>query len=531
MRPTLLSLLVVAVVCAGCSASAARTPAPAGPAGISHLSLAQGFHSFQAASPAADVESIVQVDANTYLLCDYYDVFELARGAQGYTVTRMNRPPTSVWSPAGLAYRDGLLYIADNLGHDVLVVHPDGQNLVLVRRIARQGGPDMHTPRNVYAEADGSVVVADYDGGAVLRFNGDGSFAWSVPMPGAGGVTENGGFIYVTSTGNHTVSKLDMSGKIVATGGAYGWSPGRFVFPVGLSADAANGQLVVTDAVTGRITVLDQNLRQVAVAGANGQGADALDYPYATLPVANGYVIADTYKGRLLFTDRRWTVQYQVVYGFVVPTGRGRPLVYGSDASPTAYSMIPGVDVLAALGLRTALSFTGGFDGLDYRTARTFAHLNFDDNRVPVRFITWAQQVGSSIVVGSPQAPWLEVIDTSSGLFTYVYVRYDAWWRAGSLLYSENLRIDLAQVIKPALSTFAGAKQLLAVGTSRQKAYQLAVAGGPYNWAQNVTSAEGKQFLSSAMTKADAGTYYAWAVRQPNIDVAELLVVKYLSGS
>src|SRR5437660_2004503 len=528
MRTTLIAVLAAAVAVAACSSP--PKPAPAGPAGIAHLNVAAGFHSFHPSSAAGDVDSIGQVNANQFLFCDYFDVFRLTHDNLGYHVTRLTRPPASVWSPAGLAYRDGQLYIADNLGHDVLVVRPEGDNLVLVRRIARQGGPEMKTPRNVVAEADGSVVVADYDGGAVVRFNGDGSFAWSVPMPSAGGVTESSGFIYATSTSNHTVSKIDPSGKVLTTTGSYGWSPGRFVFPIGL-ADAGGGQVVVTDAVTGRLTLLDQNLRVKTLVGSNGPGADALDYPYATLSMANGFVIADTYKGRLLFTDRRWTVQQQVVYGVAVATGRGRPLVYGTDARPTSYSMIPGVDVLAALGLRPALPFTGGFDGLDYRTARTFAHLDFDDDRVPIRFITWAQRIDSAIVVGSPQSQWLEVIDTATGMFTYVYVKVDTWWRAGSVLYPENLRVDLAQAIKPALSTFASARQLLSAGKTRQQAFDLAVSGHPYNFAQNVTSAPGRQFLASGRTKADASTYYAWAVQQPNLSVAELLAVKYLSGS
>src|SRR5437660_7710078 len=116
-------------------------------------------------------------------------------------------------------------------------------------------------------------------------------------------------------------------------------------------------------------------------------------------------------------------------------------------------------------------------------------------------------------------------------MFTYVYVKVDTWWRAGSVLYPENLRVDLAQAIKPALSTFASARQLLSAGKTRQQAFDLAVSGHPYNFAQNVTSAPGRQFLASGRTKADASTYYAWAVQQPNLSVAELLAVKYLSGS
>jgi DNA-binding beta-propeller fold protein YncE len=528
MRAALFGILIGMIAVSGCSGP--QPSRPAAPAGSSHLNVAATFRTFHVPSTPQSVESIVQVDPNQYLLCDFYDIYQLARGAGGgYTIKILNRPPATAWSPAGLAYRDGLVYIADNLGHDVLVVRVQGNNLVPVRRVARQDGRSMGTPRHVVAEADGSVVVADYAGNAVLRFNGDGSLAWTLPMPSAGGVIESGGFIYATSTGNHTVSKIDLHGKILRTTGSIGWSPGRYVFPIDV-ADAG-GRLVVTDAVTGRISVLDQNLRQVGMAGGNGPGTDAMDYPYATLPVAGGYVVVDTGKDRLLFTDRGWTLQQEVVFGTSVPAGRQRPLVYGTDARPTSYGMLPGVDVVAALGLRTALPFTGGFDGLDSWSGRNFVQLNFDDQTVSVRFITWSQRVGSVILVGSPQAPWLEVIDPSTGLFSSAYVGLDTWWRAGWLLYPQNLRVDLAQVISRQLANIEAVKRLLAAGATRERAFQLAIAGDAYDWSLNVTSPQGRQFLSSGRSKADASTYYTWALQQPNIHVAELLMVKYLSGS
>jgi hypothetical protein len=528
MRKALIGVLVGAMLTAGCSGSTA--PPPSGPVLATHLSMTPTFHTVHVPGTAQQVQSIVQVDANEYLMSDYFDVFRLARSASGgFTIAPLTRPPATVWSPAGLYYRDGLLYIADNLGHDVLVVRESGNDLVLVRRVARQNGPAMKTPRNVVAEADGSVIVADYGGDSVLRFNGDGSLAWSIPMPGAGGVTDSGGFIYATSTSNHTVSKLDPTGKVVTVGGSYGWSPGRFVFPIGL-ADAG-AQIVVTDAVTGRITLLDHNLHPREQTGGNGAGDDALDYPYATLPTANGYMIADTYKGRVVITNRSFTIQEQIVFGLAVPAGRQRPLVYGTDARPTSYAMIPGVDVLAQLGLRPPLAFTGGFDGLDYRTPKAFLHLNFDDAKVPIRYVTWAQQVESVIVIGSPQTLWLEVIDRATGMFSYVFVQFDTWWRSGFVVFPGNVRLDLAQVVAPAINTMAAAKQLIANGASRQSAFDRVVVGHPYDWSQNAITPQGKQFLASGRTKADASVYYAWAVQQPSLRVAELLMVKYLSGT
>src|SRR5262249_21173304 len=151
--------------------------------------------------------------------------------------------------------------------------------------------------------------------------------------------------------------KINAGGTIVQTAGGPGVSAGRYLRPVGL-ATAPNGRLLVTDSDDGRITVLDQNLRVVEVVGANGAGVDAFDLPFATLATSTGYVGVDTWKKRILRTDQRWLTQDQIVSAPVVPTGRRRPLVYGtSDSVPRAYPMLPGIDVAADLGLRSPLRF------------------------------------------------------------------------------------------------------------------------------------------------------------------------------
>src|SRR5690348_4949312 len=101
MRSALLGLLIGVVAVAGCS-NQPPAAGPSGPAGLGHLQVAAGFHSFHLHSTAMQVQSIVQVDANQYLLCDYYDVFRLTRDANGYTMALLGRPAATAWSPAGL---------------------------------------------------------------------------------------------------------------------------------------------------------------------------------------------------------------------------------------------------------------------------------------------------------------------------------------------------------------------------------------------------------------------------------------------
>jgi hypothetical protein len=509
------------------SACVSKPTAPAAPPPFDHLRVASTFHTYRSPVATGLPTSVVQDEGGRYLLCDHANVYLLTLTSAGLDAVLLARPQVPVWLPTGLAYRAGLLYVANDRGHDVLVLRRTDAGLSLVRRIT---SPRMVQPRNVAAEQDGSVAVADQDG-AVLKFGPGGALRWRTPLEGAHGVTESGGSIYASSLGRQTVSRLDQSGAVLQSAGSPGTSLGRYLYPVSLAA--ADGRILVTDGHNGRITVLDERLHVVDHAGASGPGLDAFNIPFATLPLADGYLVADSFKSRLLRLDRRWTIQYQVALGPSVPAGRERPLVFGSDARPYTYDMLPGVDVTARLGLRSPLRFEGSFNGLDHvNPDGTSTHLVFEDPQLGSTGPTWAQQVGQYIVVGSSANGQLEVIDPTSGMFTYVRVGGDAWWRAGTLLQSGGVRRDLAEVIAPALPAFARARQLLDRGVSRPDAFNQALAAGkPRDWSADLTSPAGQQFLHSAMTPNDARQYFDWALKQPQQRAVEQLEVRYLSGS
>jgi hypothetical protein len=191
------------------------------------------------------------------------------------------------------------------------------------------------------------------------------------------------------------------------------------------------------------------------------------------------------------------------------------------------------VDVPAALGLRPRVDFGGSFDGLDQLGVKgSPAHLTFDDSQLGGTGPTWAQTVGSYIVVGSPTNARIEVIDPTTGMFTYVDVGNDSWLRLDSLLLASNLRLPIGDVIAPAVAAFGRATQLRGQGVSRQDAFNRALSPiTPRNWALDLTSPAGQQFLHSAMTVDDARRYYTAALQLHDIRVVELLEVKYLSGA
>jgi hypothetical protein len=342
-------------------------------------------------------------------------------------------------------------------------------------------------------------------------------------------VTISAGAVYATSTTGRTLVKMSGAGGLVKTAGATGVSAGRYQRPVGL-ATAPGGRLLVTDADNGRITILDQNLRLLGVVGANGAGLDAFDLPFATLATSAGYVIADTYKQRLVRTDAHWVELDQIVYARLVPTGRNRPLVYGTtDAAPRAFPMLPGVDIAADLGLRSPLRFVGGLDGL-YQTGRSRTPIHIDPGPQLGGFAEiWAQRVANYDVIGSPTSGRVEVVDPATGMFVAVDVGGDAWWRAdGQLLLPGGLRRALVEVIAPASAAFVRATQLLSRGVSRVDAFNQALGGR--NWLADLSSPAAKQFLASQRTSDDARRYFAAVLADPTEHVVEMLEVRYLSG-
>lgn len=512
---------------AACESSSQRTQAPP----FAHLKVSPTFHSYHPVSGPDLVSSIVQDDTGQVLIADDKNVFALTRVNAAYAFTVLQPPAASAknWHPAGLAARSGLLYVANDNGHDVLVVRRAGNSLTLVREILSKS---MQLPQNVAVDQDGSIYVADSTG-VLLRFNSGGSLMWRTPVDRARGVAISGGSIFATSVGNKTIVKVSTSGAIVKTAGSAGVSVGRYQLPIGLAA-APNGRLLLTDQYNGRVAVLDQNLRVLQQIGANGAGVDAFNLPSATIATGDGYLVADTFKHRLVRTDAKWQMQEQIVLAAsaFVPAGRERPLVYGTDARPITYPMLPGVDVAAEVGARAPLSFVGGFNGLDQSGAAKPIHLNVEDYQLNSMGQTWAERVGQYIVIGSPTNNRLEVIDPATGMFSYVEVGGDAWWRAANaLLMPGGLRRSLTDVIAPAVTAFAKANQLLSQNVPRRDVLnQVLGASRPRDLARDLTSDAGKVFLASPMKSDDALKYYDAIRPYQEQRIIELLEVKFLAS-
>ena len=517
-------LAICLLAAAACGTNSQARP----PAVVDHLQVSPQFRSYHVPGLVGLMSSLVDAGGGVYLVCDPTNVYRFVRGAGGYSVSRLTRPSVPAWNPIGLAYRDGVLYVANGNGRDVLALREEGTTLTLLRRITNT---TMHDAHSVVAEADGSIEVADEGGGAILRFRPDGTLQWRTALQGAYALTGAGGHLYASSVVDHRIHELDSSGKMIRSAGGLGVTRGRYLLPVGLAADGS--RILVTDAHNGDVTVLGTDLAVQKRVGGNGQGLDAFNFPFEAVPVADGYLVADTFKYRLVHTDSSWNETEQISFGPMVPVGRGRPLVVGTDSHPYTYPTLPGVDLLAALGLRRSEPFVGALNGLDHVDARgNVSHLDVVDTQFGSTSLTWAQPVGPYIVIGSDQRGAIEVVDPATGMFTFVEVGSDSWWRSGTLLLSENLRVDLTQVIAPAVAAFQKAKLLLTQGVSRANAFNQALtAGGKLrNWSTDLSSVAGQQFLHSQMTGDDARRYFNVALAQSQVRMMEVLEVKYLSG-
>jgi hypothetical protein len=235
-----------------------------------------------------------------FLLCNYKIIQEVDLHA-GTTTTLTPAEPPTVWQPTGVCacLAEGLVFVANYNGHDVLEMRRVQDRLVLVRRYTDS---EMRSPENVALSADGQLVgVADYDGDRLLVFRRDGSLAWSCEVGQAHGVAFGPGFVVVTSLRDRAICKLDLSGNLLCRRGTPGWGDSKYLWPTCVAV--LEGRVVVSDAHTGKISILDDGLGTLDWLGGNGPGAGLFNMPYGITGSASRLIVCDTFKDRIVLLD------------------------------------------------------------------------------------------------------------------------------------------------------------------------------------------------------------------------------------
>ena len=215
------------------------------------------------------------------------------------------------WNPTGLFYhqQSQTLYIANYNGHNILIGTVSDDEFIAEKMIV---APGLVSPENVAVNVAGTrIAVADYDGNALFLFDGTGNLLWKQEVPLAHGVEISEDSVYCTSLQNREVIQFSYEGtELNRVGHLANQGVNAYMWPVSL--ELYHGQLMVSDAHTGMLTLLDDELNYISAIGSNGPYMTNFSYPYAVLAEENALYITDTFKSRVLQLDFQGNIIKQI---------------------------------------------------------------------------------------------------------------------------------------------------------------------------------------------------------------------------
>lgn len=245
-----------------------------------------------------------KVDSKHVALVDYSGLYCLDTDSAALRIVPRPKGLKGVWSPTGIAYRKGVLYVANYHGNNIIEGNLDcGKSEFKPQTVIST--PDTVSPENVAISDDGDTIVsAQYDGSNVAAFRrgADGwKPLWTAKVPLAHGIAIIGSRVYATGLQHRTITAFDLnSGKQLAQAGQLGADPLKtdMMWPTGLAN--LNGVLILSDAHTGYICSVNQStLHTETCFGGNGAGEQKFNMPYSTVPFGKSLLILSTYSSRI----------------------------------------------------------------------------------------------------------------------------------------------------------------------------------------------------------------------------------------
>ena len=264
-------------------------------------------------SPAG-ILSIAKYDKDCYLMLHDRTIcgFDGAKNVLTplkVSFSRLRQPGKNFfYQPSGLAVDNGKVYIANGEGNNVLQgrFEPGKKTIVLEREYR---GRHCGGPKNVAVDPSHKMLFsANSDSWTVTAFDlASGRELWFVPVPQVQGVTCDGDHVYATGAGRHALVKIEIkSGKVVQGSGSAGWNPARQQFLRPVMADICGGSLIVTDADTGFISLVDKKTLQVQnFFGGNGLGPHYFNYPHCAKVLGDELWISSAFRPEIVVLDRK----------------------------------------------------------------------------------------------------------------------------------------------------------------------------------------------------------------------------------
>lgn len=217
------------------------------------------------------------------------------------------RRETLLARPFGVAVGpDGALFVADPDGAAVLRFDGDGR----VTRVACRGR-EWTAPIAVALGARGELLVADAGAGEIVVVEAAGCRALARgALERPTGIAVSGERLLVVDPPRHEVVTLSPGGEVLARLGARGEGEGEFHFPTAIAA-APDGSVLVVDALNFRIVRLSGDGRWLGAFGAPGGDGSGFARPKGVATDASGRVyVTDAQRDAVLVFGADGAFQY-----------------------------------------------------------------------------------------------------------------------------------------------------------------------------------------------------------------------------
>lgn len=170
---------------------------------------------------------------------------------KSYNIPLFNRP-------ADIAFdSDKNVYVADGYGNSRVVKFDKNGNFQKTWGVKGTGKGEFNLVHNIIIDPKNTVYVVDRENKRIQIFNTDGEYLreWNnIGSPYS--LIISGSFAYITDGVSGVISKLDLTGKVIAQYGQTGKAVGQFLMPHGIAVSSTN-KLFVADAINWRVQCFD----------------------------------------------------------------------------------------------------------------------------------------------------------------------------------------------------------------------------------------------------------------------------------
>lgn len=485
-----------------------------------------------------------------FILCSYQEIFRL----NDKKMVRLTPPDgVSNWNPTGVFFdkNSNILHVANYNGHNILQLRIDEENnsLKLIKEI---NNLFFKSPENI-AAFNGKIAVADYDANKVFLFGNDGDLIWNTEIKQAHGIAIDENYVYATSLIDRTILKLDnKTGNIINKIGSVGWDKNQYLWPTSLSI--SDKYLLVTDAHSGKISILNKDLQFIASYGGNGPGIDLFNFPYTSIFYKNQILVLDSFKSRLVKLDMKGKLKEQLNFGNKEIKGSQLDLITGGNKNPYTFISKNIEDIPASFFnpfFMENAKLVYGFNSIDVvKNNITLAQYEIDiPNSKSLTggyywYVTWMKRISLDnndyYIFGSPQHHSFIIYDLENNLF-YVHeskeILYDIWPINDQISSAGLEKIDFATIInnefKPKINNYL---ENFKNGHTKLKAFHLAfyskLTDDEFNKMldEMMITEYGKIFLDKLkegkITNIESTEYYIKTISEPIQYLFENLFIK-----